>query len=318
MKLARILVFAVAIGAAGAAALLAGRWLKPPEFEQVAAPKVETVDILIAKSDIGVGQTVTPETLQWQAWPKTASTKNFIRRSDNPQAIKELSGEMARLPIVAGEPIREAKLINAKGSGFMAAILPSGMRAVSTQISPEIGAGGFILPNDHVDVIFTRGDVKSSPKDAQQRSETILSNVRILAIDQNVQEKDGQKVVVGKTATLELTRKQAEKLALAQQLGTLSLALRSITDARHDDAPQRDAKVTIFHGLRSQDYSVSVEPESACASVDNVCPPPLGGDLPGAVPENEKVPAPIERHQQSQGIVQKPFFLHPHAIGGAK
>ncbi len=129
-------------------------------------------------------------------------------RSDRPNAIENLSGSIARAPFVTGEPIREAKLVNAKGSGFMAAILPSGMRAISTQISPETGAGGFILPNDHVDVILTRRD-RDAEKDGgrrhpQQRNHS-LTNVRVLAIDQNVQEKDGQKVVVGKTATLELT-----------------------------------------------------------------------------------------------------------------
>ncbi len=115
----------------------------------------------------------------------------------------------------------------------MAAILPSGMRAISTQISPETGAGGFILPNDHVDVILTRRDrdAEKAAGGEVHTSETILTNVRVLAIDQNVEEKDGQKVVVGKTATLELTPRQAETLALSQQLGTLSLALRSITDA---------------------------------------------------------------------------------------
>ena len=133
---------------------------------------------------------------------------------------------------MAGEPIREAKLVNAKGSGFMAAILPSGMRAVSTQISPETGAGGFILPNDRVDVILTRR-ATAKPKRAarQHHAKPSLRNVRVLAIDQTVEEKNGQKVVVGKTATLELTPSQAETLALSQQLGTLSLALRSITDA---------------------------------------------------------------------------------------
>ncbi|HVI15391.1 MAG TPA: Flp pilus assembly protein CpaB, partial [Pseudolabrys sp.] len=125
-----------------------------------------------------------------------------------------------------------------KGSGFMAAILPSGMRAISTQISPETGAGGFILPNDHVDVILTRrerdADKQSNGGDSYN-SGTILSNVRVLAVDQTVEEKNGQKVVVGKTATLELTQPQAELLAVSQQLGTLSLALRSLTDAMRDD-----------------------------------------------------------------------------------
>jgi pilus assembly protein CpaB len=147
------------------------------------------------------------------------------------------------VPFVAGEPIREAKLINAKGSGFMAAILPSGMRAVSTQISPENGAGGFILPNDRVDVLLTRRD-REAEKQAGgevQVTETILRNARVLAIDQNIQEKDGQKVVIGKTATIELSPREAETLVLAQRMGSLSLALRSITDAQSTD-PKADDK----------------------------------------------------------------------------
>ena len=148
-----------------------------------------------------------------------------------------------------GEPIREAKLVNAKGSGFMAAILPSGMRAVSTQISPETGAGGFILPNDRVDVILTPRGNRDADKGGVS-SETILRNIRVLAIDQTVEEKNGQKVVVGKTATLELLPSQAETLALSQQIGTLSLALRSIADGspmirKSDDdgfAPQHQCR----------------------------------------------------------------------------
>src|SRR5262249_59088728 len=104
------------------------------------------------------------------------------------------TGMIVRTPFVAGEPIREAKLVNSKGSGFMAAILPSGMRAISTQISPETGAGGFILPNDRVDVILTpRGNRDAGGGGGS--SETILRNVRVLAIDQTIEEKNGQKVV---------------------------------------------------------------------------------------------------------------------------
>jgi pilus assembly protein CpaB len=123
-------------------------------------------------------------------------------------------------------------LVNAKGSGFMAAILPTGMRAVATQITPETGAGGFILPNDRVDVIVTP---RGANDKSNSTSETILRNVRVLAIDQNVEEKNGQKVVVGKTATLELTPGQAETLALSQQLGLLSLALRSIAEGSGEE-----------------------------------------------------------------------------------
>ena len=239
MKAARLVVLTVAIAAGGVAAMLAGRTEKPPQVKTAPVQQIATVDVLVAKSDIAMGQTVSPGDVRWQEWPANAATGNFIRRSDRPNAIEALSGSIARAPFVGGEPIREVKLVNAKGSGFMAAILPTGMRAISTQISPETGAGGFILPNDHVDVILTRRGTDKTAGGETHSSETVLTNVRVLAIDQNVQEKDGQKVVVGKTATLELAPRQTETLALSQQLGTLSLALRSITDARQD-APQSE------------------------------------------------------------------------------
>src|SRR5262249_58320059 len=98
------------------------------------------------------------EDVQWQMWPTAAASPNFIRRTERPDAVQQVSGAIARTPVVTGEPIREAKLIKAGGSGFMAAILPSGMRAISTEIPPQTRAGGFILPNDHVDVILSRRD----------------------------------------------------------------------------------------------------------------------------------------------------------------
>jgi len=117
----------------------------------------------------------------------------------------------------------------------LAAILTPGMRAISTQISPETGAGGFILPNDRVDVILTLRNQRDAAK-VGSGSETILRNVRVLAIDQSIEEKNGQKVVVGKTATLELLPGQAETLALSHELGTLTLSLRSMADASADDS----------------------------------------------------------------------------------
>jgi pilus assembly protein CpaB len=176
---------------------------------------------------------VKAEDLVWQPWPRAAANANFIRKTDKPDAIAQFAGAIARTPFVTGEPIRETKLIKAGGSGFMAAILPAGKRAISTDISPETGAGGFILPNDRVDVILTRRDreAEKNPTASPVTSEIILSDVRVLAIDQTVQEKDGQRVVVGKTATLELGPRQAETLALSRQSGTLTLALRSLADA---------------------------------------------------------------------------------------
>ena len=142
----------------------------------------------------------------------------------------------------------------------MAAILPTGMRAISTEISPETGAGGFILPNDRVDVILSKREKnpdRTGPADVVN-SEIILPNVRVLAIDQAPKEKDGQNAVVGKTVTLELKPEQAETLARARQSGTLSLALRSIADVnmvenRSDDqAPKRGESVNVVrYGIAS-------------------------------------------------------------------
>jgi pilus assembly protein CpaB len=227
MNTARIMVLAIAIGAGGIAAYLASGSDPQPVAE--APPQFDTVDVLIAKSDIPLGQTVKPEDLQWQSWPAATVSENFIRRDARGNAIADLTGSIARSPFFAGEPVRDAKLVKGNGSGFMAAILPSGMRAISTEISPETGAGGFILPNDRVDVILSRRE-RIGNNDTVN-SEIILGNIRVLAIDQTVEEKGGQKVVVGKTATLELKPEQAESLARARQIGTLSLALRSLVDA---------------------------------------------------------------------------------------
>jgi pilus assembly protein CpaB len=167
---------------------------------------------------------------------------------------------IARAPFIAGEPIREPKLVRADGSGFMAAILPTGMRAVSTEISAETGAGGFILPNDRVDVILTRRD-KAAEKGAPDtiNSEIILPNIRVLAIDQAPKEKDGQNALVGRTVTLELKPEQAETLARSRQTGTLSLALRSIADINmaennpeEDAAPKKGGTINVVrYGVQS-------------------------------------------------------------------
>src|SRR5712672_4723728 len=154
MNTARIIVLAIAIGAGGIAAFLASGSDKTVPV--AAVPPLPTADVLVAKDDIALGQTVAVENLQWQTWTEQTSGGSFIRRKDRPEAITEIVGSIARMAFIAGEPIREQKLVKANGSGFMAAILPTGMRAVSTEISAETGAGGFILPNDRVDVILSK------------------------------------------------------------------------------------------------------------------------------------------------------------------
>jgi pilus assembly protein CpaB len=259
MYTARIVVLIIALGAGGVAAYLASGTDSKPTAPAQPAAQLDTVDVLVAKSDIGLGETTKPEDLQWQTWPKSTASGSFIQRSQRPDAINQLAGSIVRSPIMAGEPIREAKLVKADGSGFMAAILPTGMRAVSTEISPETGAGGFILPNDRVDVILTTRikDVEHPNRPDVILSQPILASIRVLAIDQAPKEKEGQTTVVGKTVTLELKPEQIPILTTARQAGILSLALRSITDAKPVESNPLEQTTQGSVGLNVVRYGVA-------------------------------------------------------------
>jgi len=259
MNTARVVVLAIAVAAGGVAAFLASGSDQKPAEVAAPAPKLETTDVLVAKADIPLGQTIKAEDMTWQTWPAATASSSFIRKSERASAVADLTGSIARSPFLAGEPIRETKLVKSNGSGFMAAILPSGMRAVSTEISPETGAGGFILPNDRVDVMLSRRQRNPDSNGGEMvSSEIILSDVRVLAIDQTIEEKNGQKVVVGKTATLELKPAQAEMLTRSRQSGTLTLALRSLVDANKQNEIEEatDEKViTVYRGVDREIYN---------------------------------------------------------------
>jgi len=259
MNIARVVVLIIALSAGGVAAYLArGTDEKSHPAEPVA--QLPTVEILVAKSDIGLGQVVKPEDLQWQIWPAATASGSLINRAGKADAITEIAGSIARAPFIAGEPIREQKLVKANGSGFMAAILPTGMRAISTEISPETGAGGFILPNDRVDVILSKREKNPDSKGPDLViAEIVLTNVRVLAIDQAPKEKEGINTLVGKTATLELKPEQAETLARARQGGTLSLALRSITDVNMAESQSDEKILKRNDGLNVVRYGIANE-----------------------------------------------------------
>ena len=253
MNSARIIVLIIALAAGGVAAYLVSGSDRPAPAAPVA--ELPTADVLVAKSEIGLGQTLKPEDLQWLPWPAGGASNSFIRRTDRPDATTQMVGWIARAPFIVGEPIREQKLVKADGSGFMAAILPSGMRAISTEISPETGAGGFILPNDRVDVILSKHQKGLNGAPDIVVSEVVLPNVRVLAIDQAPKEKDGQNNVIGKTVTLELRPEQAETLARSRQTGTLTLALRSIADLKSVEASADNQVITVYRGTDRQIYA---------------------------------------------------------------
>lgn len=241
MKVVRIAVILVALAAGLVAMLLArsiGGGNEPVEQVEAETPDIELVEVLTAASGISLGTSLTAEHFSWQQWPASAAAAGYIMRGERPEADSELVGSVARSSFLQGEPITEGKIAVA-GKGFMSSILPKGYRAFATRISAETSAGGFILPKDKVDVILTEEGDKGVA------SETILQNVRVLAIDQTFEEKDGEMVVVGETATLELLPNQSEVLASAQQQGTLSLVLRSLEDARNDEAEEEHNSGTI-------------------------------------------------------------------------
>ena len=242
MKAARLVVLGVAVAAGGIAAYLAAGSKAPPPPPPTPVVQIPMVDVLVAKTDLSRGQVIDTQDIGWQTWPADAANSNFVKKSDRPDAMKDFVGGIVRVALVSGDPLRDPDVVMAKGSGFMAAVLPQGMRAVAVDISPESGAGGFILPDDRVDVLLTRHDKAAEKATGVEKftSDTILSNVRVLAVDQNVEEKNGAKTVIGKTATLELTEQQAETLSLSKQMGTISLTLRSLLDASSGPAEGGD------------------------------------------------------------------------------
>jgi pilus assembly protein CpaB len=255
MKVARIAVLGVALAAGGGAALMMGRG-SPPDRRPAEGPAVATTEVLVATADVALGQGVKPTDLRWQTWPAEMVPPGAIKRSEAPNGLDEFVGATVRIALLAGEPVRREKIIKGQG-GFMSALLPSGMRAVAIGIDNRgtTSAGGFILPNDRVDVIQT-APATGHGGASTSMSQIILANVRVLAIGQNIQERNGEKVITGESATLELTPEQAELVVLAQKVGQLSLALRSMADVHETGTPQKaerqDALQIIRFGIQQQ------------------------------------------------------------------
>lgn len=256
MKLFRVLVLAVALVAGGIAAYLAlnlGPTAPGPTVVEL-APQIQSQDVLVAAADIRQGEKLAAENVRWQRWPDDAINAAYIQKQTRPDAVEILQGSVVRSQFVAGEPIREVKLARPE-SGFLSAILPSGKRAAAVRVSAQNTAGGFILPGDRVDVIQTLSQQTSPEAASENVSRTILTNVKVLAIDQTVDEQGGEAVVVGKTATLELEPAQVELITAAEASGTLSLALRSMADT-DEVVGARDQRqsgtVRIFRAGRGQ------------------------------------------------------------------
>ncbi|WP_262691847.1 Flp pilus assembly protein CpaB [Kordiimonas aestuarii] len=197
---------------------------------QVAVKQIDASKVMVAARDLRVGTIVKPEDLTWQAWPESGVNEAYYtsrkRGDEDPATPKGLSGQVVRSPLSAGDPVTRSSLVSQGERGFLAAILTPGMRAITVQLSPTSGIGGFVFPGDRVDVILTHA-VEKSRTERFNIAETVFQNVRVLGVDQR-SAAVGDEVRVAKTATLEVTPKMAEKVAMLESIGALSLSLRSL------------------------------------------------------------------------------------------
>jgi pilus assembly protein CpaB len=229
MNTKRLVVLGIALVAASGAALLARGMMGggTPKVEAKVAPQIVMSEVLVANTALQPGQALSADQVRWEKWPANSVDSSFITHDAVSSVDDAVKGTVVRTPIISGQPITNTEIVHANAAGFMAAMLNPGMRAVSITITTDSGAGGFILPNDRVDLILTQktgGDVP------HVRVHTILQNVRVLAVDQTFKQDKDTKTVIAKTATLELTPLQAEQVARAQNQGMLSLSLRPLGD----------------------------------------------------------------------------------------
>ncbi|MEG8098923.1 Flp pilus assembly protein CpaB [Candidatus Liberibacter brunswickensis] len=233
MKFTRITGIIVSAVFALVAGIVAMRFISPHHVQKdeiISQSQVKFVNILRARSDINVGSVINSYHLEWVALPEENVFDGFIDDVNSPNAIEELSGKVVVSRIFKGDPIRLEKL-QGHGNGGISSMLPKGKRAVSLEITPSSAAGGMIKPGDHVDVISIRSFNEKSIK-----SEVVLRNVIVIAIDQTLHGDDDQPGLIGNIATLELTPAQTNILFTAQQLSTkVSLVLRSIGDLNDED-----------------------------------------------------------------------------------
>ncbi len=261
--LRNILILLVAIGAAGLTAFYANTWLSSERAamranaptEKVLAP---TGYILVADKELTAGQFVRADHLKWQPWPEDALNDEYAQKSE--RKIEDFVGTVVRTLITPGQPITDRLVVHPGDRGFLAAVLGPGNRAVSVPVNATSGISGFVFPGDKVDILLTsrfRAKNDSGEDESRYVTRTLLTALRVLAIDQKTESKDGE-VNPAKTVTLEVTPKQAEKIAIGMAMGSLSLSLQSL--AKTDSEMADQTKRTIDYTLDTEINSLIIGP----------------------------------------------------------
>lgn len=229
MNALRIGILAAAAVAAIAVAFFVRQAMSTEEPQVAQVEQRPATRILAARRDINVGERVSVSDFYWQSWPEEAVSPGYIVENRG-QDASEFAGAVVRSAIRQGEPVTGRRLVQQGDAGFMSAVLGPGMRAVAVPTSAETGAGGFILPNDRVDVIVSFQQENEETRRREYVARTIVENARVLAIDQTYADEEGEGTVVGETATLELTAAQAREVSLAVAQGEVTLILRALED----------------------------------------------------------------------------------------
>lgn len=264
----RLIILAVALVAAVLAAFLVRNLANqqpavasgPAEtVERIVEVEVSQQKVLVAKTDLTVGTLLTPDEFKWANWPESTINPAYYTQEVAPDAMEILTGSVVRSAMYADEPIMPQKIVQKGETGFMAALLSPGKRAMTVEISPESASAGFILPDDRVDIILTQmvefdGDDDRPPILV---TNTIMENARVIAIDQTFGDVDGIPTLTGSTATMEVSQDQAELLANSARTGTLSLTLRSAADAGFNEG-EALANVELLDNLETGSRRVMI------------------------------------------------------------
>jgi pilus assembly protein CpaB len=193
--------------------------------------------VLVAKKALPAGTIIDVDSLTLQPWPKELMQSAYYVEGQPDGDPKKLLGTVVRYPITAGQPVTRGALVGPQDRGFLAAALGAGMRAITVPVNVSSGVAGFVFPGDHVDLVLTQQVEGGGDGPALKVAETIIRNLRVLATDQRITDKDADgktQVRTFSNVTLEVTPRIAEKIAVAQSLGSLSLSLRSIADNSAD------------------------------------------------------------------------------------
>ncbi len=239
-----VVLIGVALLIAGVTAFLARSLVSTPQPQANGSPQAVAkiaearLKILVAAADMEVGHFVKAEDMVWQSWPDDRVHESYIQKESD-VTPDSFVGAVVKTTIAAGEPIISNRMVKPGNRGFMAAVLPAGKRAISIRINATSGNAGFVFPGDRVDILLTHEVGQDSNRGKARVSETVLSNVRVLAINQRT-DNPTHTPSIGQTATLEVTPKEAEKISLINRMGELTLILRSL-GKEETPAPQQAA-----------------------------------------------------------------------------